>query len=251
MDSPISAVLFDFDGVIMGSQGSIVAARQLFRSKKLKWSAAGKKLTPLDVVKIFELSDIGDSWRTVQLMYKRFKPYLPNRFQRLYFLRKMGKLYPQYDKLVGRINPGVAETFRELHAKGIPLAIVSNSMTQRIENLVAKFGIKDYITTIVTRDDMKGYKVKPSAYPILICLLKLKKMAGLGSIDRHHIYFVGDLATDIQCAKNAKVRSVGVTTGHSTSEELIIEQPDYLIPGVKNLFNIPEFQKLSSPDNTR
>ncbi len=250
MDSPISAVLFDFDGVIMGSQGSIVAARQLFRSKKLKWSAAGKKLTPLDVVKIFELSDIGDSWRTVQLMYKRFKKYLPNRFQRLYFLRKMGKLYPKYDDVIGRINPGVAETFCELHAKGIPLAIVSNSMTKRIEKLVAKFGIKDYLTTIITRDDMKGYKVKPSAYPILICLLKLRKTTGIGPINRQKVYFVGDLPTDIQCAKNAKVRSIGVTTGHSTNGELLAEHPDYLIPGVKNLFNIPEFQKLKLPDNT-
>lgn len=234
----------------MGSQGSLIAARQLLRSKKLNWSAAGKALTPIQIVKIFELSDIGDSWKTVRLMYQRFRPYLPKRFQRLYFLRKIGKLYPKYDDMIGQINPGVAEILHELHAKGIPLAIVSNSMTKRIEKLVAKFGIKEYLTTIITRDDMKGYKVKPSPYPILICLLKLKKIANMGPIDRQHVYFVGDLATDIQCAKNAKVRSIGVTTGHSTNGELVQMSPDYLIEGVKNLFNIPEFQKLRLPDYT-
>ena len=163
----------------------------------------------------------------------------------------MGKLYPKYDKLIGRINPGVIETFRALHAKGIPLAIVSNSNVTRIERLVAKFGIKEFLTTIITRNDMKGYKVKPSAYPILICLLKLKKIASLGSINRQQIYFIGDLPTDVQCARNAKVRSIAVTTGYGTPAELMVEHPDYLISGVKNLFNIPEFQKLGLPDDTR
>jgi phosphoglycolate phosphatase-like HAD superfamily hydrolase len=250
VDSPVTAVLFDFDGVIMGSQGSLTAARQLLRSKKLKWSAAAKNLTALDVIKIFELSDMGDSYKSIVQLYRKFAKFLPNRFQRLYFLQKIGKIYPEYDNLIGRIKLGVKETLQALHAKGIPLAIVSNSNTTRIAKLVAKFGIKDFLTAIITRDDMKGYKVKPSAYPILICLLKMKKIAHLGSINRQQVYFIGDLPTDVQCAKNAKVRSIAVTTGHGNPDELKVESPDYLIPGVKNLFSIPEFQKLRSPDNT-
>jgi phosphoglycolate phosphatase-like HAD superfamily hydrolase len=58
------------------------------------------------------------------------------------------------------------------------------------------------------------------------------------------VYFVGDLPTDIQSAHNAHVRSIAVTTGHGSEEELQQEQPDYLLSGVENLFSIPEFQQL-------
>lgn len=244
MDSPISAVLFDFDGVLMGSQGALLAARQLLRSTKLRWSGAAKKLTPLDVVKIFELSDLGDNYKSLRLMYRKFRLFLPNRLERLYFLRKMGNLYRQYDTLFGRLIPRVAEILQELHTKGVPLAIVSNSMRKRVEKLVGQFGIRPYLSTIITRDDMKGYEVKPSPYPILICLLKLKRILKDGKIKRQQVYFVGDLPTDIQCARNAKVRSIAVTTGHGTREELQAENPDHTIAGVESLFSISEFEKI-------
>ncbi|HMF34160.1 MAG TPA: HAD hydrolase-like protein, partial [Candidatus Lokiarchaeia archaeon] len=88
----------------------------------------------------------------------------------------------------------------------------------------------------------------PSPYPILLSLLKIK---GTTKINRDNVFFVGDLPTDIQSAHNARVRSIAVTTGHGTAEELRQEAPDYLIRGVINLFAIPEFKQLRLQHNKR
>ncbi|HMF30683.1 MAG TPA: HAD hydrolase-like protein, partial [Candidatus Lokiarchaeia archaeon] len=206
----IQAVLFDFDGVLWGCQGSLFAAKQMLHSPGYDWSKNAASVTPLEIVRRFEDSDVGDNIKTFRRMYRNFADLLPARYHRIRFMRKMGTLYPKYDLQFGELIPGVMDIIKELHSYGVPMAIVSNSMKKRVETLTGKTGIRQYLTVLIGREDLKGYKIKPSPYPILLSLLKIK---GAIKIYRDNVYFIGDLPTDIQSAHNAKVRSIGVTTG--------------------------------------
>lgn len=238
---PVSAVLFDFDGVLWDSQGSLIAAKQLLRSPGFQWSCAASRATPMEIVRRFETCDFGNTFRSLRSIYSSFADLLPARYHRFRFIRKMGYLYPKYDLKFGNLMPGVIDTLHELREFDIPLAIVSNSMKKRIFPLVTKFGLLKLFDIIITRDDLRADELKPAPFPILRCLLKIKWR---GKISRDDVYFVGDLPTDVQCAHSAKVRSIAVTTGHGTINALRAQRPDYIIPRLENLFEIPSFQKL-------
>ena len=57
---------------------------------------------------------------------------------------------------------------------------------------------------------------------------------------------MGDNASDVLTAKNAGVKSVAVLSGHSTEEELLEANPDFLIPSLEEIFSIPDLSQNSS-----
>ena len=77
--------------------------------------------------------------------------------------------------------------------------------------------------------------------------LKIKQNRNINTkLDKSQIYFVGDNVSDVLTAKNAGVKSVAVQTGHSTEEELIQANPDFLIPSLSEIFSIPDLSQKSS-----
>jgi len=100
--------------------------------------------------------------------------------------------------------PAVADTLGALHAKGLPLALVTNKPTPFVAPILASLDIAKYFTVVIGGDDVKNKKPHPE--PLLMVAEKL----GLAPAE---LLFVGDSRNDIQAAKAAGWRANGLTYG--------------------------------------
>ena len=126
--------------------------------------------------------------------------------------------------------PAVADTLGALHAKGLPLALVTNKPTPFVAPILASLDIAKYFTVVIGGDDVK-YK-KPHPEPLLLVAEKL----GLAPAE---LLFVGDSRNDIQAAKAAGCSSIGLTYGYNYGEPISLSEPDYIFDQFNEL--LPAF----------
>ncbi|MHA1719734.1 MAG: HAD family hydrolase [Promethearchaeota archaeon] len=231
MHPPI--LLFDVDGVLLDSRGHFLAALESRRYNFTNWNyEILARTSSIDIIRLFEAGAKKRSIPSLNAILKNFRELIPNRFRRLVYIARMGKKIKKYDWLYNDFFPGTEETLRDLHSKGIILGAASNSQGDRISKWFKLKHVDDLFPLYISRDARKTYGVKPSPGPLLALLLKIKKYYNLQRIDRNRVAFVGDLITDIQAAKRAKIKSIGVLSGHSVREELEYYNPDLIIPDI-------------------
>ena len=126
--------------------------------------------------------------------------------------------------------PAVADTLGALHAKGLPLALVTNKPTPFVAPILASLDIAKYFTVVIGGDDVKNKKPHPE--PLLMVAEKL----GLAPTE---LLFVGDSRNDIQAAKAAGCRSIGLTYGYNYGEPISQSEPDYIFDQFNEL--LPAF----------
>ena len=126
--------------------------------------------------------------------------------------------------------PAVADTLGALHAKGLPLALVTNKPTPFVAPILASLDIAKYFTVVIGGDDVKNKKPHPE--PLLMVAEKL----GLAPTE---LLFVGDSRNDIQAAKAAGCRSSGLTYGYNYGEPISQSEPDYIFDQFNEL--LPAF----------
>lgn len=120
---------------------------------------------------------------------------------------------------------GIMELLLDLNRFGFKLAIVSNKFDAAVKELA-----KEYFGNIfdVAIGESATVKRKPAPDSILAAIEEL------GS-DINKTVFVGDSEIDVQTAKNAGLRFVGVTWGFRTRDVLRKEGADYLIDTPREL----------------
>ena len=126
--------------------------------------------------------------------------------------------------------PAVADTLGALHAKGLPLALVTNKPTPFVAPILVSLDIAKYFTVIIGGDDVKNKKPHPE--PLLLVAEKL----GLAPAE---LLFVGDSRNDIQAAKAAGCSSIGLTYGYNYGEPISLSEPDYIFDQFNEL--LPAF----------
>ncbi|EIX9052046.1 TPA: phosphoglycolate phosphatase [Klebsiella oxytoca] len=126
--------------------------------------------------------------------------------------------------------PAVADTLGALHAKGLPLALVTNKPTQFVAPILSSLDIAKYFTVVIGGDDVKNKKPHPE--PLLMVAEKL----GLAPAE---LLFVGDSRNDIQAAKAAGCCSIGLTYGYNYGEPISLSEPDYIFDQFNEL--LPAF----------
>jgi pyrophosphatase PpaX len=123
--------------------------------------------------------------------------------------------------------PNVVSTLKQLKDMGYQVGIVSNKMKHVIEIGLTLTNVIEYIDYIVGSDCVTNPKPDPE-----------------GIYQTQHYFnnesaiFVGDSLIDIDAAKNANIKSVGVTWAHSTKEEFINRGANYVIDDMKELLFI-------------
>ena len=115
-----------------------------------------------------------------------------------------------------RPYPGTEELLDALTANGIMLAVASNKYQEATEELVRKhFCRYDFLCILGQRE---GKPIKPDAGIILeamsCCCVKPEETV-----------YCGDSDVDMQTGKNAGVKTIGVTWGFRTREELAAYDP--------------------------
>lgn len=126
--------------------------------------------------------------------------------------------------------PAVADTLGALHAKGLPLALVTNKPTPFVAPILSSLDIAKYFTVVIGGDDVKNKKPHPE--PLLMVAEKL----GLAPAE---LLFVGDSRNDIQAAKAAGCCSIGLTYGYNYGEPISLSEPDYMFDQFNEL--LPAF----------
>lgn len=123
---------------------------------------------------------------------------------------------------------GIIALLKELNSKGIKLGIVSNKYDFGVKNL-NKYYFKDLIPVAI--GEREGVRKKPAPDTVLTA------MKELGSKKEECLY-VGDSGSDMITAKNAGIKSVGVTWGFRDADSLRESGAIFLINSPKELLEL-------------
>ncbi len=153
-------------------------------------------------------------------IYNLFRGALPEAMRNDEMVMKMKNHFvPFYNEHIDdRTKPysGIIRMMDRLKAEGISFAVASNKYQEGTEMLVRKyFGAYDFVCILGQRD---GKPIKPD--PLIV----EEAMAAAGAAV-HETVYCGDSDVDMQTGANSGVRTVGVTWGFRTREELSAYDP--------------------------
>lgn len=130
------------------------------------------------------------------------------------------KMFDELDKKGAvTLYPGVLDTMRKLKDDGMKLAIASSRHRHTLDRYIAELGLAPLIEMTVGADDVT--KAKPDPQPVNIILDALGVPAAEAAM-------VGDAPFDILMGKAAGCRTIAVTYGNGTAEDLRAAGADFL-----------------------
>ncbi len=105
--------------------------------------------------------------------------------------------------------------------RGVRLVVASNKYQDGAEKLVSHFfGEYDFVKILGQRD---GQPIKPD--PAIVDQI----LADVPKVAKEQVVYVGDSNVDMQTGANAGVRTVGVSWGFRTREELAAYSPSAIV----------------------
>lgn len=129
-------------------------------------------------------------------------------------------------KLPPRLFPGVKETLDRIATAGIRMSIASSRSRESLIEFCDNCGILGSFELILGADDVQH--AKPNPEPVLITLDRL------GVSDMQAVV-VGDMPVDIAMGRGAGCRTVGVTYGNSSREDLARAGADRIVDSFPQL----------------
>lgn len=125
---------------------------------------------------------------------------------------------------------GIDALLDKLSACGVKMGVASNKYQDGTEKLVRHFfGRHDFVRILGQRE---GQPIKPD--PEIV----MEIMDAAGITDRDSVAYVGDSDVDMMTGRNAGVRTIGVTWGFRTREELLSCSPWKLVDSAEELGRI-------------
>ena len=163
-----------------------------------------------------------------------FRGALPEDKKTEEMVRKMRSLFVPYynEHKCDFTHPydGMMKTLDALSSRGIRLAVASNKYQDGTEQLVRHFfGKYDFVKILGQRD---GKPTKPD--PEIVHEI----MDGVPGISLDEVVYCGDSDVDMQTGIGAGVRTIGVTWGFRTREELESYSPWKLIDHPSEIIDI-------------
>ena len=215
-----SAVIFDFDGVIVDTE-------------PLHYQAFQKILQPLN---------LGYNWETYQQTYMGFDDR--DAFREAF---KQGGRTLSGDELEQLIAdkaaifqqviaagvapyPGVTELIKNLHEQGTPLAICSGALRSDILPIIDQLDVATCFTLIVTADDVPHSKPDPTCYRIAAQQLVAAYPDQLKPDSL--IIAIEDTPAGIRSAKGAGLLVVAVSNSYPAEH---LQQADRIVASLKEL----------------
>jgi phosphoglycolate phosphatase len=126
---------------------------------------------------------------------------------------------------------GMVELINLLQQRGAKLAVASNKFQAGTEKLIKKFFPS--IEWVEICGNREGVPLKPDTALVDMILEK-------AGIEREGCVMIGDSGVDIQTARNAGIRSVGVSWGFRSRSELEENGADYIADTADELLHILE-----------
>ena len=121
---------------------------------------------------------------------------------------------------------GMVELLQDLQRDGARLAVASNKFQAGTDKLIKKFfPTIDFVEICGNRE---GVPLKPNTALIDMIIAK-------AGVERANCTMVGDSGVDMQTALNASIRSVGVSWGFRSREELEQNSPNAIVDTAEEL----------------
>lgn len=200
--SGLRLVIFDVDGTLIDSQALILGA--------MASAFAAEGLTPPAREAALGIVGLSLPVAMARLMPKAAPAVhaaLCDRYRRAYAaLRAQGPEGPP-----APLYPGAGQALRALEEAGYLLSIATGKSRRGLLHMLAEHGLDPVFLATQTADDAPS---KPHPGMILNCL------AGTG-VDAGDAVMVGDTTYDMEMARAAGVRAIGVAWGYHPSDRLI------------------------------
>ena len=164
-------------------------------------------------------------------IYNLFRAAIPSEYATEDNVQRMASYFiPYYDTHkcdCTRPYDGIPEMLKTITDRGVRLAVASNKYQDGAEKLVSHFfGEYDFVKILGQRD---GQPIKPD--PAIVDQI----LAEAPSITKSETVYVGDSNVDMQTGANAEVRTIGVTWGFRSREELASYNPSAIVDSAEAL----------------
>ena len=202
---PVRAVILDWDGTLLDSyRADARAYRFMFRALGIKFSSRdlARHYSP-DWYRVYRAAKIPRSqWqRADNLWAKAYKRENP------------------------RLLPGARALLKELSSSYL-LALVTSGDRERVHRQLRKFNFVKLFRVCICSEDAARRKPHPAP------LRKAMQCLGIKPSD---CVYLGDTPEDIEMARHARVRSIGVIGPFPSSARLAAAHPDALIHSIAEL----------------
>lgn len=207
------AVLFDLDGTLVDSYAALAEAVNFARREH-----------GLDEIAPTRIRDfVGNGLE--QLLQRAFESaHVPPSVQAAFELR--------YDEICcseSRILDDVATTLESLATLGVRMAVCTNKPTGFSRKILDFLDLSRHFDAIVG-PDLAGAR-KPDAAHVLYAL----QTTGCAP---EQTLFVGDMAIDVEAARNGGVDVAVVPTGNASEEDLAAAAPDHFLVRFSDLLHV-------------
>ena len=207
----IKAVLFDFDGTLADTApGIVLTMQETFRAmgcpvpdEEAIRQTIGLPL--VDCIRILGNISVEEAEKGVEV-YRA--------------------LFPTFELTHITMFPGVAQTVGELSRQGVRLAICTSRGRRSLESILSRYGLWDRFETVVTASDNLPSKPAPDMVLTLLDRMGLRPEEAL---------VIGDTTFDILMGSRAGCRTVAVTYGNHSVDQLRSVSPTHLIDNFSTL----------------
>jgi phosphoglycolate phosphatase len=128
--------------------------------------------------------------------------------------KEMARMYGELalrNSQLAVLYPGIEEMLAAIGCRGMSQAVLSNSESIFIRSILERLGVASHFICLVGEDDMPAPKPDPRG---LLAIL------GRAGCDPSRASYVGDSRTDLQTARAAGIRAIGVSWGAHPRKEL-------------------------------
>jgi beta-phosphoglucomutase-like phosphatase (HAD superfamily) len=223
----LRAIVFDFDGVLANSEPLHFAAfRDVLATSGLTLTEHDyyARYLGFDDVGVFRAvgADRGTTWSA-----RDVAGFVADKALRL----------QELERDIPVLFPGAADAIRR-SAACFPIAIASGALGPEIRRVLMRAGVLEHFSAIVSAEDTPASKPAPDPYVRAVALLAEKMSPPLHP---HECVAIEDSRWGLDSAREAGLRTVGVTTSYDASE--LQPGADLIIPTIAAL-DVGDLQRL-------
>lgn len=149
--------------------------------------------------------------------------------------------FPQVKDSPEAINATYKKVYDQVRAEGIHPKVYADA-----QNFMVRMGLRDRLVVVVSSHPEQNLRGEAEEYQLHGYVSKfvgsardktheLRKVVASHNYHPNCVAYLGDTVFDIQAAKGADVKSVGVATGYHTHERLRGENPDLVVGSLTEL----------------
>lgn len=202
---PTRVVLLDWDGTLLNSYAADKNAYvAMFRALRIEWGVA-------EIERHYS-----PDW---------YRVYRAARIPRSSWVRADRLWRVAYRSQRPRLLPGARKVLHEL-GRRFDLGLVTSGSGARVRKQLREFAFRDYFRACICSEDAPRRKPHPA--PIQLALKCMKAQSD-------ECVYVGDSPEDVEMARRAGVRVIGVLGPFPTAVRLRAARPDLLLRSIQEL----------------